>query len=261
MKKYKLGILGVGKMGGAILKGIVSRNVFDKEEILLCVRRNSQKEELADRNYNVTTSKAELFRDSEIVLLALKPQVLLDELEESQIPAVISIAAGIKIKALEKYFPNAVIIRAMPNTPAMIGSSVTTVASNNEESDYFKLAMDIFYSMGTAYKIPEELMDASLPLNGSMPAYLYYFAKCFIDKAVSEGIDYETARLLTADSIKASAEMIINSEESIEKLITDVCSKKGTTVAGLCKLSEGGFKASIEACFTACEERSRELGK
>lgn len=261
MKSYKLGILGVGKMGGAILNGILTNKVFAKEEILLSVRREEQKNELEKEGYVATVDTDRLLKECEIILLSVKPQMLFNIIKESDAECVISIAAGIKLSKLEPYFPKATIVRAMPNTPAMIGEAVTTVCCKNTDSDYFKTAIKIFEGIGSAYVVDESLMDSSLPLNGSMPAYLYYFAKCFIDKAVEDGIDYETARKLTADSIKASADMILKSEDSIEQLITNVCSKKGTTIEGLCKLSEGGFKPSIDACFEACRDRSIELSK
>ena len=104
-------------------------------------------------------------------------------------------------------------------------------------------------------------MDDSLALNGSMPAYLYYFALCFIDQAVRDGIDFETAKKLTAESIKSSANMILKSDDPIEVLIDNVCSKGGTTIAGLEELKNNGFKEIIEKCAKACSNRSRELSK
>ena len=104
-------------------------------------------------------------------------------------------------------------------------------------------------------------MDASLALNGSMPAYLELFAKAFIDKAVEDGIDYEIAKKLTCESIISSASLILQSDEAIEQLIKNVCSKGGTTLAGLDKLYEYKFEEAIYECSEACKNRSKELSK
>ena len=109
--------------------------------------------------------------------------------------------------------------------------------------------------------ITEDLMDASLPLNGSMPAYLYFFAKCFIEMGAKNGIDYETAKNLTAESIIASARMIVESPDSIDTLINNVCSKGGTTIAGLYELYDNNFEEAIKKCYDACVNRSIELSK
>ena len=104
-------------------------------------------------------------------------------------------------------------------------------------------------------------MDATLPLNGSMPAYLYLFAKSFIDIAVKNGVDYETAKKLTAESIISSSKMILSSPDSIDTLINNVCSKGGTTIAGLYELYDNNFKEAVEKCYDACYRRSIELAK
>lgn len=257
----KLGILGVGKMGGAILKGLIAAGIYEKSEILLGVHQKEQEEALKAQGYVATTDLSRLLSESEILLLSVKPQTLPEVLQKSDVPAVISICAGISIDYLKGFFEKACIVRAMPNTPAFINEGVTTYCSNDTLSPYFEKARKILESVGRAYPITEDLMDATLPLNGSMPAYLYYFAKCFIEEGIRNGIDPDTARKLTADSIKASAMMILNSSEPVDTLIQNVCSKGGTTIAGLNKLEESDFKEACEACFLACKDRSIELGK
>lgn len=257
----KLGILGVGKMGGAILKGLISSNIYSKDDILLGVHREEQRKALEEEGYEATTDLSRLFSEPKLLLLSVKPQTLPEVLVKSDIPAVISICAGISIEKLSGFFPKACIVRAMPNTPAFINEGVTTYCSNDTKSPYYSEAKTILESVGRAYPITEDLMDATLPLNGSMPAYLYYFAKCFMDEGIRNGIDPVTARNLTADSIKASAMMILNSSESVDTLIQNVCSKGGTTIAGLNKLQESDFKKACEDCFNACKDRSIELGK
>ena len=149
----------------------------------------------------------------------------------------------------------------MPNTPALINMAVITYASNNFDSKYVSLAEKIFGSIGSFYKINENQMDATLALNGSMPAYIDLFIKAFIDKAVKDGIDYETAKGLTVESIIASCNLVLKSNDDIDTLIKNVCSKGGTTIAGLDKLYENNFVKAIEECSEACKNRSKELAK
>lgn len=262
----KLGILGVGKMGGAILSGITKAGLYEKHEILLCDSYAPSIENLKAQGYNATTNAEELFDNCQILLLSIKPQ----SFEEALVKAkdrdfegrcVLSIAAGLSTSYIQTFFKNALIVRAMPNTPAQINMGVTTLCSKDTNNDYFAKCKQIFEAIGKCYQTTEDKMDYTLPLNGSMPAYLYAFAQEFIKCAEQEGIDKQTAKELTAHSIIASAQMILNATEDIETLIQNVCSKGGTTIAGLNKMYEAGFEKSIKDCYDACAQRSKELNK
>ena len=263
---YQIAILGVGKMGGAILDGVLKSGVYQKEDILLCVHSEDKYNKFASLGFNVTLTPEDVFENAKIILVAIKPQMFSTVLETAKNydfsgRCVISIAAGLTISYIQTYFNNAFIVRAMPNTPAQIGEGVTTLASTDNENIYFTSALRVFRSIGVAYPILEKEMDDSLPLNGSMPAYLYLFAKAFVDEAARCGIDYNIAMKLAAESIKASADMILNTNDDIDTLINNVCSKGGTTIAGLEKLKEKGFEEAIYECAKACSLRSKELSK
>ena len=263
---YKIAILGVGKMGGAILDGIVKSGLYNKKEILLYVHSEEKKDKYLNLDYDVTMDVNDLFKSAETIILAIKPQMFSSVLEDAKKynfkdRAIISIAAGLTINYIEGFFKNAFIVRAMPNTPAQIGKGVTTLCSKDSNNPYFKVALNIFNSIGKAYKIEENQMDDSLALNGSMPAYLFYFAKGFIDQAVEDGIDFEVAKELCLEAIKGSADLVLNSKETIDTLIDNVCSKGGTTIAGLNMLKDNGFIDSIKKCSKACGNRSKELSK
>ena len=264
--KYKLGILGVGKMGSAILKGITNAEIVEKNEIYLHLYDDSAVRLYGEElKYNYTRDVRTLFSSCEAVILAIKPQtfgeiVAISDGIDFAGKCVISIAAGITIDYLKKHFKNAEIIRCMPNTPALINMGVTSIASEANK-EYTDFAKKIFSSVGKVYETEEGIMDYTVPLNGSMPAYLYYFAKAFIDGAAESGVPYETAESLVTESIISSANMIIKSDDDIDTLIKNVCSKGGTTIAGLEKLEEGKVDESIKKCFKACAERSKELAK
>ena len=264
---YKFGILGVGKMGSSILRGIIASGVFKKEDILLNLYTDEEVKTYGDEGFTyVKNDPKRVFELCDLTLLSVKPQVfpevakIADELDFNG-KGIMSIMAGITISSIEVRFKNAKIIRVMPNTPALIKKAVATVCSKDINSIYYNQVFDILSSIGVAYPIDESKMDESLALNGSMPAYLELFAKAFIDQAVKDGIDYETAKKLTCQSIISSASLILKSDESIDQLITNVCSKGGTTIAGLEKLYEYKFEEAIYECSKACANRSRELSK
>ena len=263
---YKLGILGVGKMGGAILDGVVSSKIYDKKEIYLYSPDEETKNKYVNLGFNFAENEKDLFINSNIILIAIKPQVFGEALVYAKDldfsnRGVLSIAAGKKISELESYFKNATVIRAMPNLPASIRCGAITVCANGYDN-LFDEAFKILESVGSVSKIKEDQMDETLPLNGSMPAYAYLFAKAFIDYAVKNNIDYNVALDLTCNSIKGSMDMILNNKDtSIDTLIKNVCSKGGTTIEGLNKLYDNNFEDIIYECALACTNRSKELSK
>ena len=263
---YKFGILGVGKMGGAILDGVVKSKLYDKNDILLYSPDEEIKNNYIKNGFNFAESEKDLFINSKIILISIKPQVFPIALPNAldldfKGKCILSIAAGKNIKTISSYFKNATIVRAMPNLPASIKEGAITVCSN-EENELKDEAIKILSSIGIVCKIKEEEMDDTLALNGSMPAYAYLFAKAFIDYANKKGISYDVARDLTCEAIKGSMDMILaNKDTPIETLIDNDCSKGGTTIAGLNKLYENEFEKAIYECSEACSNRSKELGK
>jgi len=172
---------------------------------------------------------------------------------------VISLAPGKSIDYLKSVFTNATVVRVMPNTPAVLQKATTTMVKS-ADNELSKNAKAIFESIGSVDELPNEgQIDEAIPLNGSMPAYLYLFAKAFIESGIKHGIDPETAKSLACNAIIGSANMILESSDSIDTLINNVCSKKGTTIEGLERLYENGFEEAIEKCYDACVRRSKEL--
>lgn len=261
----KLGILGVGKMGGSILKGIFNAKLYNADEIIIYTPNKDHQQYYKNLNIEIALNEIDLFEKSQIIILAIKPQMFKEALKDINNldfvnKYVISIAAGINIKTLEGYFKNAYVIRAMPNTPALIQKATTTVCFNKQNMDK-NIVLDIFNSIGQTIEVDEEKIDTAIPLNGSMPAYLYYFCKCFIEYSANYNIDYEMAKQLCVNSIIGSCNMILQSKDSIDTLIDNVCSKKGATLEGLQALYDNNFKESIEKCYKACVNRTIELSK
>ena len=263
---YKFGLLGVGKMGSAILGGLINKNIYKKEDIIIYTLEDDVKEKYKNQGINIAKDEKELFSLSSVTLMAIKPQIyefVLEKIKGEYInKTIISIAPGKKIEYLKSFFKDAFIVRAMPNTPALINQAMITYAvSNEDEKEKIEEAKKIFSSIGKSVEVEEWQIDEAIPLNGSMPAYIFKFAKDFIDCGKKHGLSEEKAKELALNSIIGSCLLALSSEDDLQTLINNVCSKGGTTIAGLQKLEENGFTTSIQACFDACVNRSKELGK
>ena len=263
MKKYKLGILGIGNMGGSILNGIINASIYNKEELLIYDIDKSKLDKFND--IDIASNEKDLIENVDMLLLAIKPQMIniLKEITfKNNNLLVISIVAGKTMENLKDIFGDVKIVRVMPNTPCLINEGATSLSRlNNVTDEEFAKVEKIFSSIGLALEIPDNLMNEIIPVNGSMPAFLYYFAKSFIDKAVKDGIDYEIAKALCVQGIIGSAKMIKESSKSIDDLIKDVCSPKGATLEGLHVFDKYNTSKIIEEVSDATINRAYELSK
>lgn len=260
--KYQLGILGLGKMGSSILSGIIKSKIYQKEEVLLFDVNDELKEKYGDLGYKFSDSEQSLIDNVEMLILAIKPQMfkVLNDLKINNDLVVISIAAGKTIKDLEEIFGKQQFIRVMPNTPSLISYGATAITkSNNVLEETFNKAKNIFESIGVVEEIDESLMNEIIPVNGSMPAFLYYFVEAYIDDATSCGIPYESAKRLACEAVIGSAKMILETGKPIKELINDVCSPGGATLEGLRVLKENNFQEIIKESNKACIKRAYEL--
>ena len=260
----KLGILGVGKMGGSILDGVIKSKIYDVNDIIIYTPNEAHREKYSKIGINLAGNEADLFTKSKIIILAIKPQMYDEVLKNAKSldfkdKCITSLAPGKGIDYLKNIFPGATIVRAMPNTQALIGMATTTLYPSDQNELYVEVKK-IFDSIGTSFTLDNEnQIDECLPLNGSMPAYLYYFAKLFILNAEKYNISKDLALKLCCNTIISSAKMILESNDSIDTLIDNVCSKKGTTIEGLDALKNNNFDEAISKCYCACVNRAREL--
>ena len=262
---YKLGILGLGKMGSSILSGIIKSEMYSVSEILLYDVNQEVKKQYELLGYDFSIDEQDLINNVDILLLAIKPQMF-SVLEKIKITKenmiIISIAAGKTINDLEEIFGKQQFIRVMPNTPSIIGYGASAISKSTTVSEEnFKIAKKLFESIGVVKEIDESLMNEVIPVNGSMPAFLYYFVDAYIKDAVSKGIEYETAKLLACESIIGSSKMILESGKQIDELIKDVCSPGGATLEGLRVFDENRFQEIIKESNNACILRAYELSK
>lgn len=259
---YKFGFLGLGKMGSSILNGIISKNIYKKEELIFYAPSEETQKTYTEFGLKLANDEKELFELSNIILLAIKPQKYDEVLSkisclELKDKTIISLAPGKSISYLSSFFKNCNIVRAMPNTPALIGEAVTTICYNGEPIDEIN---NIFSSIGVYSIVKEKQIDEAIPLNGSMPAYIFEFVKVFVECAKSYGINQEDAYKLALHSIIGSCNLALSSQDDLDTLINNVCSKGGSTIAGLNELKNNGFEESIKKCYDACVKRSIELG-
>lgn len=259
-----LGFLGAGNMGSAIIRGICESKLEVK---LFAYDKDSEKLKALEK-YNITICESEqdLAKKCGYILLAVKPQVL-DGVLDTIKPAVnenhvfISICAGISADFIKSHTnPKVKIAIVMPNTPAMLGLGASAIARDESiSSEEFEFAKSIIGSCGTVKEIPMDKMKEIICINGSSPAFIYLFAKGFIDYAMEAGIDEKSALELFAQALVGSAKMLTDSGMTVELLIKQVSSPGGTTLAGLDVLYEGNLEETVKAACRACTKRAYEL--
>ena len=264
----KLGVIGVGNMATALLGGILNNGVVSAEQILLCDRHPDRHETLYNLGVRQAKDPREVVECCEYVLLSVKPQGFTALLEEIK-PACkgqnvfISIAAGISGNFIKKALGyDAKVVLAMPNTPVSLGygtSALSSVIPTTQEE--FNTALGFFAACGDAVQIPANLMNEVIPFNGSGPAFIYRFTQIFVNRAVALGFDRETALKLFCSTLIGSAHMMTDSGIDLDQLIKMVCSKGGTTLAGLDAMERHNLEETVVAGIDNCVKRAYELGR
>lgn len=262
----KIGFIGMGNMGYALLKGILKK--YDKEEIIFSdVNEERMKHVYAETGVKYALSNAECANSAKYIILAIKPQYYNDVADNivdiiSRDNVIISIAPGITIKSLKDRLGfNARIVRAMPNTPALIGEGMTGVTYNRAEFDYIEKGVieDIFGSIGKMKFVSENLISAVTAASGSSPAYVYVFIEALADSVVRCGLSRSDAYEFVAQAVVGSARMVLETGAHPAQLKDMVSSPAGTTIEGLAALEENGFRNAIYKATEACFERAENI--
>ena len=263
----KLGFLGAGNMGTAMMRGIAASEICKNGEVSAILAYDTDADKLAklsDAGVMPCESAQALCDASDYLVLAVKPQVLggvLEGLKLRREQVIISICAGISAEFIRsRTIPDARIILVMPNTPLMLGLGATALARCDGIADAeFTLAKALFSTCGIAEEIPENKMREIIAVNSSSPAFLYLYAKGFLDYAKTAGLDGGAALRLFAQAMIGSAKMMTDSGCSIDELIKMVSSPGGTTLAGLDQLYAGGLTDTVQKCCESCTNRAYEL--
>ncbi|MEK6606949.1 MAG: pyrroline-5-carboxylate reductase [Myxococcota bacterium] len=264
-----IGFVGAGAMGEALIKGLCeSARVVEARRVIASDPRAAQTEALA-RRYGIRTTadNREVARESDVVVLAVKPQTMADalagiagHLREGAL--VISIAAGVPIAAIEaKLGRGARVVRVMPNTPALVGAGATGLAAGTSATeDDVALARRIFDAVGMTVVLEETALDAVTGLSGSGPAYVFLIIEALSDAGVKVGLARQDAQALAAQTVLGAAKLLIDTGEHPGRLKDMVCSPGGTAIAGLHTLEAGGLRTTLMNAVEAATRRSRELG-
>lgn len=262
-----LGFLGYGNMGAAILEGLIGLAAIEKKRALTFDPSPERRAEAERLGVSCAASLSDLVTRSEVLVLAVKPQVMgavLGEVQPALKPGalVVSIAAGISIGFIQsRLAPGTPVIRVMPNTPYLVHAGAAGIAASPECSEvHIALVREIFAAMGIAEQVEESAMDAVTALSGSGPAYFFYMVECLVEAAVAQGLEPEMAARLAAQTLYGAGKLLHESTDSAAVLRQKVTSPGGTTEAALNAFRASGLDKTVSAAMAAAVNRSRELG-
>lgn len=260
---YQYGFIGMGNMGYAILQGLLKHCA--PKDVIFSTRSRETSENVAEKTgVCFAADNRSCAQQVRFLVLAVKPKQfdaviskIRDVITEEQI--IISIAPGITIQNLKERFARECrIVRAMPNTPALVGEGMTGVCYDETlfSDEEKKIIRNFFESFGKMELVEEGLMDAVVCASGSSPAYVYMFIEALADSVVKYGIPRTTAYELVAQTVLGSARMVLETGEHPASLKDKVCSPGGTTIAGVAALEEHGMRNALHKATDACYQRA-----
>ncbi len=264
----KIGFIGTGKMGEALIKGILHARLVSPDKIYAS-DADTAKLQTLEKTYKIRTCRDnyEAVVNSDIIIIAVKPQVVpvvLKEIKNSiKNQLIISIAAGVTIETFENSLPEGTkVVRVMPNIAATVREAASAISSGSAVAgEEEAIASAIFNSIGRTVLLPEHLLDAVTGLSGSGPAYIFMIIEALADGGVFEGLDRNTAKILAAQTVLGAAKMVLDDGTHTGELRDMVTSPGGTTIRGIRVLEDRGVRiAMMDAVIEACE-RSKELGR
>lgn len=264
-----IGFLGAGNMAEALIRGLVRGGKLPADHIGASGPRRERLDQLG-QTYGIraTTDNLELVAHSRLVVLSVKPQIVDRVLLQvgkhlAENTLVVSVAAGVTTEAIEERLPRSTrVVRAMPNTPALVGAGATAVSPGAHATDEdVARAKMIFDAVGITVVLEESQLDAVTGLSGSGPAYIFLILEALADAGVKVGLSRRNAQLLAAQTVMGSAKLLIDTDEHPGKLKDMVTSPGGTAIAGLHTLEQGGLRTTLINAVESATNRSRELGK
>lgn len=264
----KVGFIGAGNMGGAILKGALAKNFLKAEDVIIYdVNKEVVNTWKLDYNVQSASSNQELAKTCEWIVLAVKPiflQAVMDEIKSclDGSKKIISIAAGWSIHMLQEAMgeSGAQLLRVMPNTPALVGEGLLALCEETTlDAQDFVWAQKLFGTLGVVQIVPERLIDAVIAVSGSSPAYVFMFIDAMADAAVKLGMPRQMAIQSAAQAVMGSAKMVLETKLHPAILKDQVCSPGGTTIEAVQALEENGMRGAVIKAMTACAEKSKQM--
>src|SRR5881392_4155070 len=265
----RVAILGVGTIGEALLRGLLSGGWREPSEIVVTVRGEERAAELAERyGVEATTSNAEAVRGAALVVIAVKPQdfdELLGEIGSLLSPetTVLSVAAAIPTASIERRLAEGVpVVRAMPNRAATVHESVAGLcAGAHADEEHLALAEAALSHLGAVVRVPEPYMDAVTAVSGSGPAYFALLAEAMIEAGILLGLSREVSTQLVVQTMLGTAKLLRDEKMHPVELREQVTSPGGTTIRAIQELEKAGVRAALFSAIQAAMERSRELAE
>lgn len=264
----RVALLGGGQMGEALLGGLVDAG-WQSEDLAVAEVYAERRHALESRfpGVRVVPSPAWAVAEAELVVVAVKPADLSAALEAAApalVPGtlVLSIAAGVTISTLESLVPGHPVVRAMSNTPALVGRGAAAIAGGTHtDDDHLAQAEAVLRAVGTVVRVPEALLDAVTGLSGSGPAYVFLVAEALIEAGVHVGLPRPVSQSLVTQTLLGAATLLASREDGPEALRASVTSPAGTTAAGVAALESRAVRAAFLEAVAAATARSRELGR
>lgn len=264
----KIGFIGAGNMGGAIIGGIIGNRIAEPADIIVTDIYKTKVNEISEK-YKIKQglSNEIVAAAADMLFLCVKPNVLysvIDEIKDTikDDTIVVSIVAGQSIDTIEEAFErdNLKLVRVMPNTPSLVGEGMAAIVPNaNADEDDTAKVLEIFNSFGRAEIVAEQLMDAVTAVSGSSPAYVFMFIEAMADAAVQGGMPRAQAYTFAAQAVLGSAKMVLETGKHPGELKDMVCSPAGTTIDAVAVLEEEGMRAAVMKAMKACIDKSKAL--
>lgn len=263
----KIGFIGAGNMAGAIIGGIIKSNLVESQNVIASAKTMTNLNKLKDEyNINVTLDAREVVKNSDIVFMAVKPNIFDGVLESvkdliGDEKIVVSIAAGKSISSMENIIgDDKKIIRTMPNTPALVNEGISALCPNkNIEDEELKIVKGIFDSFGKSEVVGEYLIDSVIGVSGSSPAYVFMFIEAMADAAVEQGMPRAQAYKFAAQAVMGSAKMVLETGKHPGELKDMVCSPAGTTIKAVRVLEKEGLRSAVIEAMDACVDAAKGM--
>lgn len=262
----KIGLIGMGNMGKAILKGLL-KEMQPEDMVFTAAHRETMEKVKKETNVPFASSNAACAGEVKYLILAVKPQYfdpVFDEIRGTvrHDQVIVSLAPGASIEDLTaRLGGNVRVVRAMPNTPAMLGEGMTGLAFGKQEytEEERQMICRIFQCCGRVELVEERLMDAVGCVSGCSPAYVYMFIEALADSGVKYGLPRKTAYAMAAQTVLGSAKMVLETGKHPGQLKDEVCSPGGTTIAGVSALEEHGLRNAVIKAGDACYEKTQKM--
>lgn len=264
-----IGFIGAGNMGGALIRGLVEAKTVAPTDLVVAEPRDALRDDMASRFPGIrVTDDNRLAAESDVLVLAVKPGIYPDVIAGiagtvGPETLVVTIAAGPSIHRIVEWFGKSVrVIRALPNTPALVGAGMTALCpGEGVEAAELETVRALFGAVGETTVLPEDLMDAFTAVSSSSPAWVFIFLEALADGAVLEGIPRDDAYRIAAQAIMGSAKLALETGDHPGVLKDRVCSPGGTTIEAVATLEEAGFRSAVISAVRDCTEKARTLGR